>query len=151
MDTVDSSRTLNSQKSDRSHLGYDLANKYILRCKLCTIALQPFRLLIGSVICFEAIERYLSTHSQAFIRQLSTSKLAKYLVGIIFCLWLLHSIPYLMFYDIIPQYRRIIKNQILVYYYSCCYYIFLNGLLPMFISSVFSIFAYRNVRHIVQL
>jgi hypothetical protein len=62
------------------------------------------------------------------------------------CIW----IPFVIFYDIVPPYGCIIFNQDLTRYYSYVYYPVVNGLIPVLISSLFGILAYRNVRHLVR-
>ncbi|CAF1260427.1 unnamed protein product [Adineta ricciae] len=128
----------------------NLANTSVIWCKLQTTLGQPARLFIGSIICFEALDQYLSTHYRLHLRQLSTFALAQISIIAVSFVWILQSIPYIIFYDIVPSFGCIITNQSLVYYYSYVYYIFLNGLLPICTASVFSLLAYRNVRHIIR-
>ncbi len=123
----------------------------IFWCKAKTTSVQTCRLLISSVICFEAFDQFLSTHHQSSYRQLSTLKLGRYLIWITSCLWFFQSIPYIIFYEIVPESGCIITNRALIHYYSYCYYIFLNGLIPICVSSLFSLLAYRNVRHLIRL
>ncbi|CAF1058661.1 unnamed protein product [Adineta ricciae] len=125
-------------------------NVSLLWCKLKTTLNQSARLLIGSIVCFEALDQYFSTHHRSHLRQLITLKLARFLVIFSATLWTIQTIPYIIFFDIVPSFGCIITNQSLVYYYSYVYYIFLNGLLPICIASVFSLLAYRNVRHIIR-
>ena len=130
--------------------GNDPANLSLIWCKIRTSIAQPYRLLAGSIICFEAFDQFLSTHHHVYIQQLSTFKLARHLIWITYSVWFLQSIPYIIFYDIVPGSGCTITNQGLVNYYSYVYYIFLNGLLPIVTSTCFSLLAYRNVRRLVQ-
>ena len=125
-------------------------NVSVIWCKLQTTFGQPARLFIGSMVCFEALDQYLSTHHRLYLRQLCTLALARVSIITISFVWILQSVPYIVFYDIVPSFGCIITNQSLVYYYSYGYYIFLNGLLPICTASVFSLLAYRNVRRLVR-
>ena len=121
-----------------------------LWCKLKTTLNQSARLLIGSIVCFEALDQYLSTHHRPHLRQRTTLRLARFLIIFSATLWTIQTIPYIIFFDIVPLFGCIITNHSLVYYYSYVYYIFLNGLLPICTASVFSLLAYRNVRHLIR-
>ncbi|CAF1504345.1 unnamed protein product [Adineta ricciae] len=129
---------------------YDIVNTSLIACKLKTTLNQSARLLIGSIVCFEALDQYLSTHHRPHLQQRTTLKLARFLVIFSATLWTIHTIPYIIFFDIVPSFGCIITNQSLVYYYSYVYYIFLNGLLPICTASVFSLLAYQNARHLIR-
>ncbi len=81
---------------------------------------------------------------------MSTLRLARYLVSITFCIWLLQSIPYVIFSAIVPGSGCTIINVGLLRYYTYGYYVLFTGSLSIFISSLFSLLAYRNVRHLVR-
>jgi hypothetical protein len=119
-------------------------------CKIKTPLGQWFRLLFDSIVCFEALDQFLSTNHRPDLRKMSTIKLARYLIFTATVLCALQTIPYIIFSDIIPPSGCIITSGALKNYYSFFYYIILNGLLPILISSVFSILAYQNVRRIVR-
>jgi hypothetical protein len=65
-------------------------------------------------------------------------------------LCLLHTVPFGIFLVIRPVSGCVISNIGLINYYSFFFYPVLNGLLPIFVSSLFSILAYQNVRRIVR-
>ncbi|CAF3188929.1 unnamed protein product [Rotaria sp. Silwood2] len=130
--------------------GVDLANISILYCKANTALGQASRLIIDYIVCLQTLDQYLSTHYQPHIRSMSTLKLARYLVIITAIVWILQTIPYFIFYDIIPPLGCIINNQALKNYYSFFHYLVLHGFLPILLSAFFSILAYRNVRRLVR-
>jgi len=130
--------------------GTDPINLSIIWCKTRTTLTQSCRLFISSVICLEAFDQYLSTH-QLYSRQLNTLRHARYLIWINACIWFCQTIPYIIYFEILPGFGCVIINTALLNYYSYVYYIFLNGLIPISISSLFSLLAYRNVRHIIRL
>jgi hypothetical protein len=129
--------------------GVEPMNVSLAWCKLRTILLQWFRLLLASIVCFAAIDQYLCTNYSPYIRQLSSLKLARRQILFATLLCLLHTIPFGIFLVIRPVSGCVISNVGLINYYSFFFYPVLNGLLPIFVSSLFSILAYRNVRRIV--
>jgi len=130
--------------------GFDPENVFLAWCKLKNILLQILRLISTSMVCFAAIDQFLSTNPQTSIRQMSKSQLSHRLTFVAICLWILHSIPFAIFYQIVPPSDCAITNVGLIDYYSFFYYPILHGLLPIFASSLFSVLAYRNVRHLVR-
>jgi hypothetical protein len=127
----------------------DVGNLSLIWCKIRTTLGEPCRLLIGSIICYEAFDQFLSTHHQVYFRQLTTLPLARYLISITYGIWFLQTIPYIIYYQIVPGFGCIIINEGLIHYYSYAYYIFLDGLIPIVVSSSFSLLAYRNVRRLI--
>jgi hypothetical protein len=130
--------------------GTDPVNLSLIWCKIRTTFIQSCRLLIASIVCFEALDQFLSTNHRLYLQQISTLKLARGLIWTSYCLSFLQTIPYIIFYNIVSPSGCSITNQVLIYYYSYFYYLILHGLLPILISSLFSLLAYRNVRHLVR-
>jgi hypothetical protein len=130
--------------------GIDPANISLIWCKLRTPLGQWCRLMLASIVCFAAIDQYLSTNHVPYLRQWSSLKLAHRQIYFAGCLCLLHTIPFAVFSKISPILGCIISNNNLTNYLIYFYYPVLNGLLPIFISSLFSLLAYRNVRRIVR-
>ncbi|CAF3550797.1 unnamed protein product [Adineta steineri] len=122
----------------------------LIVCKLKITFIQSCRLLISSVICFKALDQFFSTNYRVYLRRIPTFKRARYSVIIATILWVLQTIPYIFFSNIVPSLGCIVTNQALFRYYSYFYYILLNGLFPILISSLFSLFAYQNVRHLIR-
>jgi hypothetical protein len=58
---------------------------------------------------------------------------------------------FLFFFEIQPKYGCNVYNQEFSRFYSFFHYTIRNGIIPITISSTFSLLAYRNVRRIVQL
>ena len=130
--------------------GIDPASNSLFWCKVRPTLSQTFRLLIGSIVCLQAIDQYLSTHHLFSVRQLSTRRSARCAIVLFSTLSFLQSIPYVVFCKIVPPHGCVIDNAALLAYYSYFYYPILHGLLPVCVSSLFSVLAYRNVRHIVR-
>jgi hypothetical protein len=130
--------------------GMDPTSESPVWCKLRTMLAQWFRLMLASTVCFAAIDQFLSTNYSVYLRQLSSLKLAQRQICIATVLCLLHTVPFGVFAEIQPLSGCIIMNTGLINYYTFFFYPVLNGLLPIFVSSMFSILAYRNVRRIVR-
>ena len=129
----------------------DVGNLSLGWCKFRTFYIAICRPTIGFIICCEALDQFLSTHHQFRIRQKSTMKLARYFISIICCLCFIQSIPYLIYSEIKSGVGCTIINQVLLYYYTYFYNIVILGIVPILISSLWSLLAYRNVRHVVNL
>ena len=84
------------------------------------------------------------------LRQLSTFKLVQCLIGILLIFSLLYSILFLIFQKIYHNADYTVSNPIFNYFYSFVHYCIIVGILPIFISSLFSLLAYRNVRRIIR-
>jgi hypothetical protein len=111
---------------------------------------QTLRLISTSMVCFAALDQFLFTNPYPSIRQMSTLQLAHRLTFIAICLWTLHSIPYGIFYQISSSNTCTLNNIGLIHYYSYFYYPILHGFFPILASSLSSLCAYRNVRHLVR-
>jgi len=116
--------------------GVQPVNVSLVWCKLRTILPQWFRLILSSIVCFAAIDQFLSTNPILYIRQLSSLKMARYQICFAACLCLLHTIPIAIYLQIRPVLGCIISNDGLIIYYSYAFYPIVNGLLPIFISSL---------------
>jgi len=130
--------------------GFHPENVFTAWCKIKNMLPQTLRLLSTNMVCFAALDQFLSTNPKLSIRQMSTLRLARRLTFVAICLWTIHSIPYGIFYQIVPLSGCIITNVDLIRYYSFFYYPILQGLLPIFASSLFSLLAFQNVRRIVR-
>ncbi|CAF3925076.1 unnamed protein product [Rotaria sp. Silwood1] len=127
----------------------DPANSTIFWCKFRAMMITLCTLISFSAICFSACDQYLSTSLQASLRKLSTIKLAKILIFTAIIISILHTIPFCIFIEIRASFCSVF-NSMMSNYLTHFYYPILSGLLPIFIASLFSILAYRNVRRIVR-
>ena len=66
---------------------YDTTRLSLAWCKLRPTISHTLALMSFSVICFAAVDQYLSTNHQPWLRQLSTLKLARHLVLTALLLW----------------------------------------------------------------
>jgi hypothetical protein len=130
--------------------GDDATERSLFWCKFRYASGQTFVLITLSMVCFAAIDQFVSTNYRFNLRQMCTSKLAHYLTYIFICIWIVHSIIFSFAFDIQPSLGCAILNPIWVQYSTYFFYPVLIGLLPIIIASLFSILAYRNVRRIVR-
>jgi len=129
---------------------YDPSQTSIVWCKLRQAIGLTCTLITLTIVCFASIDQYLSTNHQPYIRRLSSIRLAKILTISSIIFWLFHSIPLLVFLEIQPSAGCSIYNRGLLTYITFFYYPILSGLLPLLLSSFFSLLAYRNVRRLVR-
>ncbi|CAF2838760.1 unnamed protein product [Rotaria sp. Silwood2] len=128
----------------------DLTQTILFWCKLRGSFRAYFTLKPLSIICFSAIDQYLSTSYYPFLRQKSTINLAKILITIVTIVWILHGIPFFLLSGIQITYGCFIYNSSFLNYILYFYYPILSGILPIIISTCFGVLAYRNVRRIVR-
>ncbi|CAF4535057.1 unnamed protein product, partial [Rotaria sp. Silwood2] len=77
-------------------------------------------------------------------------KLAKILTIIAIIIWILHGTPVFFFFKIQSTYGCYVYNLNFLNYVTYFYYLILTGILPIIISTFFSVLAYQNVRRIVR-
>ncbi|CAF1355587.1 unnamed protein product [Rotaria sordida] len=128
----------------------DLTKTSIVWCKLRQLFATSCTLLSLTIVCFAAIDQYLSTSYNPYLKQLSTLKLAHCLTYSATIVWILHSIPFMMLTEIRPTYGCSSSNKGLDRYITYVYYLIFTGFLPIVITSIFATLAYINVRRIVR-
>ena len=130
--------------------GSDFSAYYLPWCKMKIIIVQTILLAPLFIVCFAAIDQFLSTSYYVFIRHMSSLKLARRLVVFAVGFSLGHSIGFGMFFYARPPLDCIVSHPILTGYYSFFFYPFFSGFLPLFIAGLFSVLAFRNVRRIIR-
>jgi hypothetical protein len=130
--------------------GNDLTQRSLLWCKLRNAIATSCTLLSLTIVCFAAIDQYLSTSYHPFLKQLSTLKLAHRLTCSAIIIWILHGSPFLVLLEIQPTNGCASYNDGFTIYITYVYYLILTGFLPIVITSIFATLAYTNVRRIVR-
>ena len=130
--------------------GSDLSPYVSVWCKCRAMVLQTLALSVLCTTCFAAIDQYLSTSYSPYLRQMSSLAMARRLVIVSLCFSLGHSIVFGTFFDSKPPVDCVASNPIVIKYYSYFFYPILGGLLPIAVSGLASILAYRNVRRITR-
>jgi hypothetical protein len=134
-----------------SAFGFDPTRTSLVWCKLRIYFIQVATITSTTTICFAGIDQYLSACYYAHLRIISTFKLAQQLISILLVFAALCGISFPIFYEIRPNSGCSVYHQIFNYYYSFVHLCIIVGLLPIIISSLFSLLAYQNVRRIVRL
>jgi hypothetical protein len=130
---------------------YDTTRSSVIWCKVKAMMSYTLTLISFSAICFAAIDQYLSTNYHSWLKQLSTLKLAHRLIYNCIVIWVIYDSIFLIFFDLQSTAGCTIYNVNFSRFYSFFHYVILNGIIPIFISSMFSLLAYLNVRRIIQL
>ena len=128
----------------------DLTLTSIVWCKVRQAFAGSITLMSFSIICFAAIDQYLSTSHSPYIKRLSTLKLARILTVIAALTWTLATIPTLILTEIRSSNGCSSYNYGFNIYLTYVASLIFTGLLPMLVSSSFAAFAYLNVRRIVR-
>ncbi|CAF1028147.1 unnamed protein product [Adineta ricciae] len=131
--------------------GSDLVDSVLIWCRIRFITMHGMALILFFTICCAACDQFWSTHYRFGVRYQYPLKLARYIMLISSCIWLSHSIVFALFLNIQSSSSGcVITNFILIWYSTYCFYPILYGPLQIFLAFVFSLLAYRNVRHIIR-
>jgi hypothetical protein len=128
----------------------DLTQTSLAWCKIRNVFATSCTLLSLTIVCFAAIDQYLSTSYYPFLKELSTLKLAHRLTCTAIIIWTLHGIPFLVLIKIQPVVGCASESNGFTIYITYVYYLILTGFLPIAITSIFATLAYTNVRRIVR-
>ena len=109
-----------------------------------------------SLTCFSltTIDQYLATCSRPRWQQFSNIRVARRLSAATSLLWILHGIPCLIYFNLIPsattagQLICTMTNKRFAQYFLYGYVAIFTGYLPVSISAVFESLAYYNVRRL---
>lgn len=130
--------------------GYDPTRASIVWCKLRAFLSQWGATMLPMIICSSAFDQYLSTSYHASLRQMSSLRLAQILVSTFCVLAAGYSVPSQIFQEIHPRLGCGTYNASYNYFFSFVHLCIIIGLLPIVISSFFSLLAFRNVRRIIR-
>ncbi|CAF1197444.1 unnamed protein product [Adineta ricciae] len=128
----------------------DLTQTSIVWCKLRSAIATSCTLISFTIACFAAINQYLATSYQSYLKTLSTLNLAHYLTGMATIIWSLHGILFLIFMDNKSTVKCVIISDGFLVYITYVYYLIWTGFLPIIIMSVFAVLASFNIRAIVR-
>jgi hypothetical protein len=129
----------------------DWTETSLFYCKFRYFAFQTCALLSVTCICLATIDQYCATTSRIAWQQWSNVKTAHRLVIIAALLEFAHGIPYLFLYDHVNMLNstRVYcssRNYIYLQYHTYIFTLTLTGCLPIFITVLFGLLSYRNVR-----
>ena len=128
---------------------FDPTRTSLVWCKFRIYLVQMGSIISATIVCFTAIDQYLSTSHYGLLRQMSNYKSARRLVFGLLIVAALFCIPTPIFQEI-RRSNCAIYNSSYNYYYSFVYFCIIIGVLPVTIASSFSLLSYQNVRRIVR-
>ncbi|CAF0985806.1 unnamed protein product [Adineta steineri] len=122
-------------------------------CKFRLYLTQICTLLSLTCFCLATIDQYCATCSRPRLQQLCNIKLARYLIIIFSFIWILHGIPYLIYFQhiILPTTGQITCAMVNTSYIKYRIYVvvlILFGILPIIITVLFGLMAFHNIRQI---
>ena len=124
-------------------------------CKFRYFLSQTCILMSLTCICLATIDQYLATCSNVRWQQWSSLKVAHRLTIIFTIFWILNGIPYLIYFTQVYSSTTnktscTITNDLFSEYYSYGYFLTLTGFLPIFITVLFAVLAFRNVNQLAH-
>ena len=128
----------------------DLNNNSLIGCRVRTVLVQAAGNISYGMVCLAAIDQYCSTNYRPYLRQLLTFSFIQRVIIVTICFWFSINLLFAFYLDVHPLYGCTIHNDIWSQYVTYFHYPVLIGILPITVASVFSLLAYRNVRHIVR-
>jgi len=134
--------------------GIDWTITYLAYCKVRYYFFQSCSALSYTCMTLATIDQYLATCYNPLWQRYSNIKLARYLFAIFTIIWMLHGIPVLYFYDQVTSNSTnetdcTITNRDFQRYYSYFNLLVLLCCMPVVITVVFGVLAYRNVQQIL--
>jgi hypothetical protein len=139
-----------SSRVTTTTFNFDLTRTSIIWCKLRVYLLQFGSTTSVVIVCFAAIDQYLSTNVYSRLREISTFKLFQRLIAILIIFTIIYCIPVLISQEIRPNSGCGTYNPSFNYFYSFVHFCFVIGILPIVVSTLFSLLAYQNVRRIIR-
>ena len=134
-----------------TNLNIDWSLSSLFYCKFRLYFLQVCGLTSMTCCCLATIDQYFATCSRVQWQRWCNIKLAYRLVFITILFWILHHIPYLIFYNHILLDNKIIcklTNLIFEQYTTYANLVILGRFIPISITFLFGYLAYRNVQQI---
>jgi hypothetical protein len=136
-----------------SGCGIDWTEMSLFYCKFRYFVFQTCTLLSFTCICLATIDQYFATCFRLRWQKWCNIKLSHRLILLSILFWIIHGIPYLIFYNHVklPNSEMLFctsTNNIFLHYHTYVFLLILTGFLPLFITVLFGFLAYYNVRHI---
>jgi hypothetical protein len=133
--------------------GVDGTEASLFYCKFRPYCFQTCALSSLGCFCLATFDQYCATCAHPRWQRWCNIKRAKRLAIINIIIWVFHGIPYLIFFEQIPSSTTqkiscTSTNPTFAYYRSYVIIFMLFGILPMSISAVFGLLAYRNVQEL---
>jgi hypothetical protein len=135
--------------------GIDWTHSSLFYCKIRLCLIQTSSLISNTCLCLAILDQYFATCSHPRWQRWSNIKLAHYLTAVLSLVWILHDVPYFIYLNHFTSPNTgettcITTNSIFLQYRTYFSIPVLVGILPVFITILFGILAYRNVRTIAH-
>ena len=122
-------------------------------CKSRLYLIQVFIGTSMTCFCLATIDQYFATCTRPRFQQWCNIRLAQRIVIISIIIWILHGIPYIVFFDqvVTPTTNQITcidTNYIFEQYRVFCTLLLLIGYLPIIIAGLFGSMAFHNVQQL---
>jgi len=132
----------------------DWTQSSLFYCKFRAYSVQSGVTISFTCMCLATIDQFLATCSQPRWQQWSNIKVAHRLTISFIIIWLLHGIPYIIYYNYMnttstdkPQ--CVTTNAIFQIYILSIQTIGFYGLLPICLNTLFGLLAYRNTQDLI--
>jgi hypothetical protein len=156
MSILDLGRLLTSTLSNILSWGFgiDWTISSLFYCKIKVFIFSTCSLSSITCLCLAIIDQYFTNCSHSRWQKWCNIKLAHRLTAIFLSIWILHGIPYFIFYDhiISPSTNQTIcqiTNYKFIQYHTYGYFLILTNLLPL-IAVIFGLMAYHNARRLIH-
>ena len=135
-----------------SGLDIDWTHTSLFYCKFRPFFLQCCVSTSFSCCCLATIDQFLATCSSRRWQKYSHIKVAACMTIVSIVVWILHGVPYLIFYEQIDSagVLCVITSEKFKKYSNYVYAILFVGVFPVVITTIFGLLALRNVRQIAH-
>ncbi|CAF0785856.1 unnamed protein product [Adineta steineri] len=136
-----------------SGFGIDWTLTSLFYCKFRSYCFNVCASTSMTCVCLAIIDQYLATSSRVQWRQWCNIKIARRLVLLFVFIWIIHNIPYIIYYDQViskttGQVTCIITNNIFQQYAIYGTTLIIGKVIPICITFVFGLLAYHNVQQL---
>jgi hypothetical protein len=124
--------------------GYDITYDGVVLCKIVSYLFDLSFVLSRHFLCLIAIDRWMITSSSAWLRNQSSPKITRWLIIVSVAFWSIFTMQSAIGFTSTPYGCIPPPGSTYLLFYSI--YSIIVSLLPMLITSIFSILTLRNVR-----
>jgi hypothetical protein len=133
--------------------GIDWTQTSLPYCKFRWYSFQIFTYVSVTCVCLATIDQFFATCDRVRWQQWSNIKLAQRLIVVSVIFWIIYDIPYLIFYNhVVSATTGVIScvnsNTIFLKYHAYMGGLILSGGLPLLVTFVFGMLAFKNVRQL---
>lgn len=136
-----------------SGFNVDWMSSSVFYCKFRAYLFQFFALTSFECMGLATVNQFLATCATPYLHGLSNTKLAHRIVVAVTFAWLLHGIPYLIYYDYVRSPTTGVvscgsSSDALNQYHMNGVTLVFSGVLPICINCVFGLLAYHNINRL---